>query len=162
MPPYHNVPPLTRCLHITMNVPPFTKSLSSHNVAAFCEERFAMSISNHVLYHCGGTSIIIEAMRCCSFINYEFVLKYGLKRSKLWSLITISVWRYTLVAMYRCIITFRPFLKTAGGIVLGSVAVSAVSADVLPYISVAIKASFLKLGMCNICKNNIAKMFLDF
>ena len=60
------------------------------------------------------------------------------------------------------LITSRPFLKTAGGIVLGSVAVSAVSADVLPYISVAIKASFLKLGMCNICKNNIAKMFLDF
>ena len=60
------------------------------------------------------------------------------------------------------VITSRPFLKTAGGIVLGSVAVSAVSADVLPYISVAIKASFLKLGMCNICKNNIAKMFLDF
>ena len=59
-------------------------------------------------------------------------------------------------------VTSRPFLKTAGGIVLGSVAVSAVSADVLPYISVAIKASFLKLGMCNICKNNIAKMFLDF
>ena len=61
--------------------------------------------------------------------------------------------------------TSRPFLKTAGGIVLGSVAVSAVSAvsaDVLPYISVAIKASFLKFGMCNICKNNIAKMFLDF
>ena len=54
------------------------------------------------------------------------------------------------------------FWKTAGGIVLGSVAISAVSADVLPYISVAIKASFLKLGMCNICKNNIAKMFLDF
>ena len=53
----------------------------------------------------------------------------------------------------------------AGGIVLGSVAVSAVSAvsaDVLLYISVAIKASFLKLGMHNICKNNIAKMFLDF
>ena len=44
-------------------------------------------------------------------------------------------------------------------------AVSAVSADVLPYSSIAIKASFLKLGnicMCNICKNNIAKMFLDF
>ena len=64
-----------------------------------------------------------------------------------------------------CLFTSRPFLKTAGGIVLGSVvvsAVSAVSADVLPYISVAIKASFLKLGMCNICKNNIAKMFLDF
>ena len=63
------------------------------------------------------------------------------------------------------LITSRPFLKMAGGIVLGSVAVSAVSAvsaDVLPYISVAIKASFLKLGMCNICKNNIAKMFLDF
>ena len=60
------------------------------------------------------------------------------------------------------IFTSRPFLKTVGGIVLGSVAVSAVSADVLPYISFAIKASFLKLGMCNICKNNIAKMFLDF
>ena len=49
----------------------------------------------------------------------------------------------------------------AGGIVLGSVAVSAISVVVLPYISVAIKASFLKLGMCNICKNNIAKIFLD-
>ena len=66
------------------------------------------------------------------------------------------------------LITSRPFLKMAGGIVLGSVAVSAVSsisavsADVLPYISVAIKAGFLKLGMCNICKNSIAKTFLDF
>ena len=62
------------------------------------------------------------------------------------------------------IFTSRLFWKTAGGIVLGSVAisaVSAVSADVLPYISVAIKASFLKLGKCNICKNNIAKMLLD-
>ena len=61
-----------------------------------------------------------------------------------------------------CFITSRPFLKTAGGIVLGSIAVSAVSADVLPYISVVFKASFLKFGMSNICKNNIAKMFLDF
>ena len=41
-------------------------------------------------------------------------------------------------------------------------AVSAVSEDVLPYISVVIKASFLKLGMCNICKSSVAKMFLDF
>ena len=41
---------------------------------------------------------------------------------------------------------------------MGSVAVSA---DILPYISVAIKAGFLKLGICSICKNNIAKMFLD-
>ena len=63
----------------------------------------------------------------------------------------------------------QPFLMIQpGGIVLGSVAVSAistvsaVSTDVLPYISVAIKASFLKLRMWNICKNNIAKMFLDF
>ena len=56
------------------------------------------------------------------------------------------------------------FGKMAGGIVLGSVAISAisaVSADVLLYILVAINASFLKLGMCNICKNDIAKMFLD-
>ena len=61
--------------------------------------------------------------------------------------------------------TSRPFLKMAGGIVLGSVAgsaVSVVSTDVLLYISVAIKASFFKLGMCNICNNNIAKMCLDF
>ena len=42
------------------------------------------------------------------------------------------------------------FWKTAGGIVLGSIAisaisaVSAVSADVSPYISVAIKASFFE------------------
>ena len=67
--------------------------------------------------------------------------------------------------VFSTIVTSCPFLKTAGGIILGSVAVSAVSAvsaDVLLYISVAIKASFLKLGMCNICKNNIAKMFLDF
>ena len=49
----------------------------------------------------------------------------------------------------------------AGGIVLGSVAVSAISVVVLPYISVVVKASFLKLGMCNICKNNIAKIFSD-
>ena len=67
----------------------------------------------------------------------------------------------------KCPIFLPParFWKTAGGIVLGSIAVSAisaVSADVLLYISVAIKASFLKLGMCNICKTNIAKMFLDF
>ena len=60
------------------------------------------------------------------------------------------------------VITSCLLLKTAGGIVLGSVAVSAVSVDVFLYISVAIKASFLKLGMCNICKNNITKMFLDF
>ena len=32
----------------------------------------------------------------------------------------------------------------------------------LPYISASIKASFLKFAMRNICKNNIAKMFLDF
>ena len=54
------------------------------------------------------------------------------------------------------------FWKTVGGIVLGSVAVSDVSADVSPYILVVIKASFLKLSMCNICKKSIAKMFLDF
>ena len=73
---------------------------------------------------------------------------------------------YILVDMYLYVhSSFLPparFLKTAGGIVLGSVAISAVSADVSLYILVAIKDSFLKLGMCNICKNNIAKMFLDF
>ena len=48
-----------------------------------------------------------------------------------------------------------------GLLFLRSVAVSTISADVLPYIAVAIKARFL-FAMCNICKNNIAKMFLDF
>ena len=42
---------------------------------------------------------------------------------------------------------------------MGSVAVSS---DVSPYISVAIKVSFVKFAMCNISKNNIVKMFLDF
>ena len=51
------------------------------------------------------------------------------------------------------------FWKTAGGIVLGSVTVSC---DVLLYISVAIKTSFLKFVMCNIYQNNIAKVFLVF
>ena len=45
----------------------------------------------------------------------------------------------------------------AGGIVLGSIAISAVSGSVLPYILVAIIASFLKINICNIC--NIAKFF---
>ena len=57
--------------------------------------------------------------------------------------------------LFMGIFTSRSFLKTAGGIVLGSVAVSAISTDVLLYISVAIKASFLELGMCYICKNKI-------
>ena len=77
-------------------------------------------------------------------------------------LILICQYSKCFVKYISGVFTSRPFLKTAGGIVLRSVAVSAVSAvsaDVLPYISVAIKASFLKLGMCNICKNNIAKMF---
>ena len=77
---------------------------------------------------------------------------------------------YKVDVLYKCtsIQMFLPpahFWKTAGVIVLGSVAVSAVTAecaDVSPYILVAIKARFLKLGMCNICKTNIAKMFLDF
>ena len=51
------------------------------------------------------------------------------------------------------------FAKQQKVLFLGSVAVSA---DVSPYISVAIKANFFKFAMCNICKNNIAKMFLDF
>ena len=84
----------------------------------------------------------------------------------IWQINCINQWRSLIIFLWGMhVFTSRPFLKTAGGIVLGSVAVSAVSAvsaDVLPYISVAIKASFLKLGMCNICKNNIAKMFLDF
>ena len=99
------------------------------------------------------------------FVSKQFILQY--------SMITIhrhpiceKAYRETfkILNLFTVIFTSRPFLKTAGGIVLGSVAVSAVSAisaDVLPYISVAIKASFLKFGMCNICKNNIAKMFLD-
>ena len=71
-------------------------------------------------------------------------------------------WYFKSKLLRDAFITSHPFLKTASGIVLGSVAVSAVSVDVLLYISVAIKASFLKLDMCNICKNNIAKILLDF
>ena len=70
--------------------------------------------------------------------------------------------RYADFIQQSALVTSRLFLKMAGGILSGSVAVSAVSADVLPYILVAIKASFLKLGVCNICKNNIVEMFLDF
>ena len=61
------------------------------------------------------------------------------------------IWEYSVSILF-----------TSSRFVLGSVAVSDVSVNVLPYVSVAIKARFLKLGMCNICKNNIAKMFLDF
>ena len=50
----------------------------------------------------------------------------------------------------------------AGGVVLGSVAVSVVSTDFLLYISVAIKASLIKFDMRNICKNKIAEMFNFF
>ena len=50
----------------------------------------------------------------------------------------------------------------AGGIVLGSVTVSAASANVLLHILVAIKASFLKFNICNICKNCMAQIFLVF
>ena len=52
--------------------------------------------------------------------------------------------------------------KTVGGNEMGSVAVSAVYDDILPYISVAIKASFLKFNMYSIYKNSISKMFLFF
>ena len=49
------------------------------------------------------------------------------------------------------------------GIVLGSIAISAISSNILPYVSVAIKASFKKkLNVCNLCKNNISKIFLAF
>ena len=80
----------------------------------------------------------------------------------LFSFRRILVYDILLNLVLEPILPPAPFWKMAGGIVLGSVAVSAIPPDVLPYISVAIKASFLKLGMCNTCKNNIAKMFLDF
>ena len=81
------------------------------------------------------------------------------------------IFNYVYALTVCCFLPPGRFRKTAGGHVLGSVAVSAISVvfsvpavftDVLPYILVAIKASFLKLRMCNIYKNNIAKMFLDF
>ena len=118
----------------------------------------------------------------CWYDNVWLLFKYGnsskLELRRWWGIIRNMVTLVSIILWYRfsrlgaahpnlladitILFTSRPFLKTAGGIVLGSVAVSAVSADVLPYISVAIKASFLTLGMCNICKNNSAKMFLDF
>ena len=66
-------------------------------------------------------------------------------------LTNISNLSFYLLTYPILVFTSCPFLKMAGDIVLGSVAISAVSTDVLPYILVAIKASFLKLGMCNIC-----------
>ena len=100
----------------------------------------------------------------CGLYRYILLQVYGADIN-LWALrIQDFVWFQFLLCPFPCLGFLPParFWKTVGGIVLGSVAVSAVSADVLLYISVAIKASFLKLGMCNICKNNIAKMFLDF
>ena len=66
---------------------------------------------------------------------------------------------FTVKVVILCAFYLPPVLKTVGGIVLGSVTVSG---DVLLYISVAIKTSFLQFDMYNICKNNIAKMFLVF
>ena len=50
----------------------------------------------------------------------------------------------------------------AGGIEMDSIAVSAISSNILLYASVAVKASFLKYIMRNIYKNNISKMFFVF
>ena len=56
--------------------------------------------------------------------------------------------QYRFLVYENILITSRPFLKNGGRYCFRAVAVSAVR--------------FLKLGMYNICKNNIAKMFLDF
>ena len=128
--------------------------------------------NNVPILHLLLTKCIVTEMVLKECLMERFVCEKNLILIKIWRLnntycrlIYINLLSEYLYISFNHIITSRPFLKTAGGIVLGSVAVSAVSAvsaDVLPYISVAIKASFLKLGMCNICKNNIAKMFLDF
>ena len=52
--------------------------------------------------------------------------------------------------------------KTVGGVEMASVAISAVSCDVLLHISVAIIARYLKFNMCNIYKHNISKTFSFF
>ena len=108
----------------------------------------------------------IRSDLCVVYIALWMHININTFQQQTYSSISLYIYPLSHNHQLKCpIFTSRPFLKTAGGIVLGSVAVSAVSAvsaDVLPYISVAIKASFLKLGMCNICKNNIAKMFLDF
>ena len=52
--------------------------------------------------------------------------------------------------------TSHPFLKNSRRYCFGfHTAVSTVSTDVLLYISGAIKASFMKFDMCNICKTTI-------
>ena len=96
---------------------------------------------------------MVDSRAIISFVSMVDVLSHG-----------IVARNYVIMNFLKVSLLLPParFCKTAGGIVLGSVAVSTISVDILLYISVAIKASFLKLGMCNICKNNIAKMVLDF
>ena len=103
----------------------------------------------------------------CNHMMVCFIIAPSLSVLVLWQVYSALIWSsdndFFLRLCFSITVAFwlppTRFWKTAGGIVLGSVAVSA---DVLPYISVAIKASFSKLAMCNMCKNSIAKMFLDF
>ena len=151
-------------LDILLGIPNYDKNNDVANL------NFIILFAKNYIYTCKKNSIPIDFYKFQVNLKTRMIIEAfrsnmynkSLEFQQKWSVLADSIgWTFYFVH----IITSRPFLKTAGGIVLGSVAVSAVSAvsaDVLPYISVAIKASFLKLGMCNICKNNIAKMFLDF
>ena len=143
--------------------------LSSIQVVQICHKASA-SLSQLLLGLVDDCKAIISVQPYVFFWNNVLYLVKYVSTNQLTRLCAIigthrHIEKIIFVSLLPCLVTSRPFLKTAGVIVSGSVAVSAisaVSADVLPYISVAIKASFLKLGMCNIYKNNIAKMFLDF
>ena len=67
---------------------------------------------------------------------------------------------FTVKVVNLCTFYLPPvFEKQQEVLFFGSITVSG---DVLLYISVAIKTSFLKFDMCNIYQNNIAKVFLVF
>ena len=133
---------------------PCNKNLKQWKVkiSDHCDVCFQIQTIEHLLWSCRYVQSLWKIVENVLEVNLDFNMILGIRDN--------CEHPYVLT-----LVSFLPpahFCKTAGGIVLGSVAVSAVSVDVLLYISVAIKASFLKLGMCNICKHNIAKMFLDF
>ena len=144
---------------VNVNDPPLILQWLTH-ILTICIMWVLVKTSACIVSHTNDTRLHHYSLLIISLKLFKPLWANSLKPT---CRITIIIQSSKYITQY--LFTSRPFLKTAGGIVLGSVAVSAVSAvsaDVLPYISVAIKASFLKLGMCNICKNNIAKMFLDF
>ena len=106
--------------------------------------------------HSNEFSIMFPVKNSRHILNGAF---YGNLRLHPFSQIvwTKGIYQPNVQNAYQIFLPPTRFWKTEGGIVLDSIAVSP---DVLLYILVAVKASFMKFEMCNICKNNIAKMLL--